>query len=280
MQVEARPARLRNGVGQPLREINVGRDLFDPRFDDERHGEGQRELRIPGRRIGWKQIEQPANPGPATVEDEANAVVGEQARSPRPISRGLGMADGLHDIPVLFVPGGGFAVQGLDAGGIGASQLEAQEVGEKVVVAKPGAGDIERGDEGVRLLEVLQDPLTGRGAGEEVRQWPAHTVKDRGPEQQFANLRRTAVQHLGHQVAGDGSLASRELADEPLGIGVLGEREGSQPQPGHPALGPLMQLCQRSIRDLDAARLEQLPRLLAGEPQLGVSDLRQPTGEA
>ena len=99
-------------------------------------------------------------------------------------------------------------MQGVDAGGIGASQLEAQEVGEKVVVAKPGAGHIERGDEGVRLLEVLQDPLTGRGASEEVRQWPAHAVKDRGSEQQLANLRRTAIQHLGHQIAGDDSLAS------------------------------------------------------------------------
>ena len=50
-------------------------------------------------------------------------------------------------------------MQSVDAGGVGAAQLEPQEVGEQMVVAKPGAVGVERGDERVFLLELEQDPL-------------------------------------------------------------------------------------------------------------------------
>ena len=50
-------------------------------------------------------------------------------------------------------------MQGRQARGIGATQLESEKVGEQMVVAKPRAPDIERAHERVCLLELLQDPL-------------------------------------------------------------------------------------------------------------------------
>ena len=114
-----------------------------------------------------------------------------------------------------------------------------------MVVAKPRPPGVERGDERVRVLELLQDPLRARAAGEDVGQRPADPLEHRGAQQQLAHLRRLALQHLRQQIARHGALAAGELGDEPLGIGMAGERDRGQPQAGGPALGPLVQQRRR-----------------------------------
>ena len=117
-------------------------------------------------------------------------------------------------------------------------------------------------------------------AGHRVGQAPADPVEDRRAQQQLAHLRRLALQHLRHQVAGDGPLAAGELAHEPLRVRVPGERDRRQAQAGGPSLGPLVKQRHRLVRELDPARPQQLARLLEGEAQVRFSDLGQLAGEA
>ena len=54
-----------------------------------------------------------------------------------------------------------------------------------------------------------------------------------------------------------------------------GQRQRRQPQPGRPALGPLIQQPERRIGQRYPGRFEQRPRLLEGEAQVGRADLGQ-----
>ena len=148
------------------------------------------------------------------------------------------------------------------------------------MVAERGSSGIERDDERVRVLELLQDPLRARAAGEEVGQRPAHLLQNGRAEQQLAHLRRPALEHLGHQVGRHRALAAGELAHEALGIGVLRKRERRQAQPGHPALGPFVQQRHGLVGERDAVHLQQPARLVEREAQVARADLGQPVGQA
>ena len=92
-----------------------------------------------------------------------------------------------------------------------------------MVIAEPPALGIEGQDERVRVLEVQQDPLRARVAGEQVSQFPVDTIEQGGPQQQLLDVVRLALQHLGEQVLRDRPIAARELRDEALGVGVAGQ---------------------------------------------------------
>ena len=93
---------------------------------------------------------------------QREVVVHEQAPSRRPVTGCLMVAHGLDHVAVLFVPGGRGAVQRRDGRRRRAPQLQAQQIGEQVVVAEPGPGGVECGDEGVLVLELLEDRLAPR----------------------------------------------------------------------------------------------------------------------
>jgi hypothetical protein len=75
--------------------------------------------------------------------------------------------------------------------------------------------------------------LTGEGGGEIA----ANPVDDRRSQQERAQPRRLAVEHLGDQVVGDDAVVARELLDEPLGVVTALQGQGGEPQSGGPALG-------------------------------------------
>ena len=58
------------------------------------------------------------------------------------------------------------------------------------------------------------------------------------------------------------------------------ERERGQTQPRGPALGPAMELGQTVVVEPDVRRLQQLARLGEAEPQIGLANLRELTGQA
>ena len=66
--------------------------------------------------------------------------------------------DGVRDEVVRGVPGAGPLVQTRHLVGVLGEQACAQDVGEQVVVAVPGALVVERDEEEVAALEVLQHP--------------------------------------------------------------------------------------------------------------------------
>ena len=89
-------------------------------------------------------------------------MVGEQPGGVPPVPGGLGVPDRVDDVPVLRVPRGRGPVQPADGVRVGPAQLQAQQVGEEVVVAEPRPPGVERDDERVRLLERVQDRAPSR----------------------------------------------------------------------------------------------------------------------
>jgi hypothetical protein len=208
---------------------------------EPRQGERQGELRIGGGHIGGEGVKQRAHRGRLAVEDQLELVVGEQAGGVGPVVGGLGVADRLDDVPVLLVPASGGCVERADERRVDAPQLQAQQIGEQRVVAKPRTPHIERGHEHVGAFELVQDPLRPRAAGQRVGQWAADALEHRRAQQQVAHLGGLPLEHLGHEIAGDRALGAAELAHERFRIGMPGERARRQPQPRRPALGALVQ---------------------------------------
>jgi hypothetical protein len=155
----------------------------------------------------------------------------------------------------------------------GAAQLPLEQIGEQPVVAEPGARRIQRHHERVRLLQLLQDPMAARLAGQRVGELAADPLHQAGPQQQPPHLLALPVQHLGQQVLGHRTLAAGELRREPLRIGVPGQRQRGQPQTGRPPFGPLVQHRQRGPGQLHPGGLEQPSRLFSGKPQIIGADL-------
>ena len=77
-------------------------------------GERDRQLRVRLERVGREGGQQRANRRRPAVEDEPEAVVGEQARGVRPVPGGLRVADRLDDVPVASSHCGGRPVQRFD----------------------------------------------------------------------------------------------------------------------------------------------------------------------
>ena len=202
-------------------------------------------------------------------------MVGQQPRGAVPVLRRLGVPDRFDRQLMGGEPARGLLVQPGDPVRLGPTQLQPQQIREQVVVAEPGAGGVHRDDERVGLLQVLQHPLAAGGSGEQVGQLSVDLLQHAGPQQQPAHRRGLPLQHLGQQVVGHRPLAAGEFRREPVRGRVPGQRQGRQSQPGHPALGPLVQQPERRRGQLDAGRLEQGPRLGPAEPQVVSPDLGQ-----
>ena len=61
------------------------------------------------------------------------------------------------------------------------AQLQPQEIPEQVVVAKPPALRVERHHEGVRVLELQQNPLRARAAGQQIGQLTVDPIEQEVP---------------------------------------------------------------------------------------------------
>ena len=113
-----------------------------------------------------------------------------------------------------------------------------------------------------------------------IRQRARDVVEDRRPQEQLAHVRGLAGEHFVEQVVGYGPLTARELGDEASRIRMTGERERGQTQPGSPALSAAMELGQAVVVETDMRRLEHVARLGEVEPQIGLANLRELTGQA
>jgi len=206
---------------------------------------------------------------------QRQVVVHEQACRRRPVTCRLVMVDRLDDVAVLLVPGGRAPVERWDRQRRETAQLQAQQIREQVVVAEPAAGSVERGHEGVPVLQPLEDRLGARAAAQRIGQRPADAREDRGAQQQLAYLRWLVLQHLGEEVARHRTLAAGELGHEALRVGVCGQRDRRQPQAGRPSLGAIVERDDSGVRQRDAAGSQHRPGLREREPQLGAAQLHQ-----
>ncbi|ALG09707.1 hypothetical protein AOZ06_24880 [Kibdelosporangium phytohabitans] len=214
-----------------------------------------------------------------TVEVHDGPVLGEQPGCQRPVLRGLGMPDRLGRVSVRGEPVSGFPVQHGRIRRRRAAQFQPRQVGEQPVVAKPRPGRVHCRHEGVRLLQISQDPLATAAPGEQIGQLPVDSPEQGRPQQQLAHRAGLPFQHLAQQVLGDGPFTAGELRHQPLRVRVPGKGQRCEPQPRRPALGPFPQASRGGRRHRHPGRSQQLTGLLQREPQVGRTDLGQLTVE-
>ena len=109
---------------EPLGHLDVRLGLFGLPREQPHGGDRDRQLGVLSRRLRWKFRLQPPDRFEPPVQDEADVAVGEQARRVRPVRCCLRVTNRLDRMSVLLEPGGCRAVQGVDAGGVGAAQLK------------------------------------------------------------------------------------------------------------------------------------------------------------
>ena len=109
-------------------------------------------------------------------------------------------------------------MQRRDPAGLFGLQPRAEQIGEQVMVAPPAAHLIQRHQEQVRPLHLLQHPLAAVPAGDRITQPAGQAVQHRGFQQEGAHLLALPLQHLLGQVVQDITVAAAERRHEPGGI--------------------------------------------------------------
>ncbi len=208
-----------------------------------RHDGG--EFHIVGSRASRESGQQLVRGEALTMEIETEPAVGDKAGGQGPVARCLGVADRLDGVLVLGVPAGGRGVQRRDLARCGAPEFQLQQVGEQAVVPEPGPRSVHRCHERVRLFQLVQDLLPAAAPGQGIGERAVDPIQHAGPQQEPPHFRVLTRQHLRKQVLRDRPLGARELFRESFRIGVPGQRQRRQPQPGRPAFGPLIKQRQR-----------------------------------
>ena len=217
----------------------------------------------------------------AAVEDEADVVVGEQARGVRPVARRLRVADRLDHVAVLLVPLGGRPVQRRD-----------DRRGD-AAAARAAAGRRTGGGSGTtsgRRRATTTNAFASSSCCR-IRSEPEPPVRKSasGPLTRSridvrSSRSRTSAGWRSSTSASRYAATVRSLPEnslhEALGIRMRGERDRRQPQPGRPALGALVQQRHGRVGERDPVRLQQPARLLEREAQIGARGSRsdRPSG--
>jgi hypothetical protein len=130
------------------------------------------------------------------------------------------MPHGVIGQPVLFVPGGGGPMQPGDAVGTLPPQTGLEQVGEQLMMAPPAAHPVQRLQEQVGPLHLLQQRLAVGPAGDRVAQGSRQSLQHRGLQQEPDDLLWLAGQHLFGQVVQHVPVAAAEAGHEPGRVGV------------------------------------------------------------
>ena len=155
-----------------------------------------------------------------------------------------------------------------------------QQLREQAVVAVPLAPRVDAENEPVGALELAEDVTTRTLTGERIRKIAADPVHDRRAQQEPAQLRRLAVEHLGEQVVAHDAIVAGELLHELLRVVAALEAERRQAQPRAPTLGAGAQRRHQLGREVQAVRRKQRTRLGLVEREVGRADLDQPPADA
>ena len=116
-------------------------------------------------------------------------------------------------------------------------QPGAEDLREQRVVAVPPPLVVERDDEQVRALELLQSRLAVRAAGDRIAERSAHAVEERGPQEEVLGLGRQAAEDLLDDVVEDETVAGAEPPHLPGLVGPAAQGDRGQAQHRSPALG-------------------------------------------
>ena len=90
------------------------------------------------------------------------------------------MLDGFSIIVMLFIPYCSFFMDGLDDAGVNFGKLTLQQIGEKIMVAIPGALIIQRNDEQVVPIQKIKHLLAVVLIEDPIAEGSAEMVEERG----------------------------------------------------------------------------------------------------
>ena len=171
--------------------------------------------------------------------DQRHRVALDEVGRPLDVVGGEGVGDGLGHQVVAREPHRCALVQPRHLLGAVALQPSAQVVGEQVVVAEPLALGVERPQEEVTALELLEHRLAVGPGRERPRQIAAQPVADRGDQQELQDVGGQGAEHVLGEVLADGVVAAGEVADQSGGIGGVAQRQRHELQGRDPAVRAL-----------------------------------------
>ena len=116
-----------------------------------------------------------------------------------------------------------------------------EDIGEEVVVSVPLAPSVERDQEEIPSIEVLEHALAAIQSGDRIAQGPGEPIEDAGPEEESAYVRGLSLQHFLGEVVDDEAIVSSETRDEVVDVVAALHRQGRKLERGDPTLRPLLQ---------------------------------------
>ncbi len=134
-------------------------------------------------------------------------------------------------------------------------QAHPEQVGEQLVVAPPAAHRVQRRQEQVSPLGLLQQPLAVAAATDGITQRSRQPLQHRGLQQKPDQVIRLAVQHLLGQEVQHIAVAAGERRHKPGHVGLSPQRQAGQLQASRPPLGPRHQRRHRRVGQVGPDRL-------------------------
>ena len=211
------------------------------------------ELGVALEKLGVVETREPAfDGGGATLDVSRQSNGGHDPRHVCDVSRGLRVLERRLVIPLRLVPGGGATVQNRLEPGVVLGELAPQQVPEQVVIAVPDPLAVERDEEEIRTLDLLEFERRALVPEHGVAECAAHPVEHRRPPQEPERARAEAgdvllpqiVREVPVRVAAFGRIA-------PAGSRrVLAQGEGREVQTSGPALAVTDELGRLGERQL------------------------------
>ena len=189
---------------------------------------------------------------------------------------GHSVGDGFGPDVVGLVPVTRPAMQLRDQLRFFVKQSSAENVGEQVVVPVPVAAVVERHQEQVGPVQLLQHRLASGTTGDGVAQRSAQSVENRRVQQEGSGRRGLPVEDLLGEVVDHEAVVAGEVGDEPGTVRPALQRQRRQLQRGNPALGTPAQRVDVTRIKLEAHRAVEIGgRFVVGETQVRGPNLRQ-----
>ena len=161
-------------------------------------------------------------------EQQLDPAVGEDATREVPVLGAQGKADRGEQVAVLGQPRRRATVEGAHVAPALVAQLDAQEVAEQRVVAKPARGGVDGGDHRVVAGEAAQHRGAAAALGHGVGQAAADRLRGRGLEQEAPHGVGEPAEDLAEDVVGHRRVVAGERRDELLGARVVAQGELGQ----------------------------------------------------
>src|SRR6266511_2304520 len=176
----------------------------------------------------------------AKLDDEPAPVLGDQLRRFREVAGRGSVRDRLVHGALRLVPGSGAAMKLGEERALSARELASQQVAKEVVIAVPLAARVERHQEEVRAVDLLEPQARVFAAGHRIAKRRAQPLEDRRVEQECPQRGRL----LGKQrleILADLTIVACERLEKGLLVRKRLQRQARKLKARRPALSPGLQ---------------------------------------